>query len=161
MGRGRKVSEIFPELRHSMCYLGTGLHTLGLLIWLLEKTGAADVWLSTFSTSEEFLAGFCRLRRTGLVRHAVCMGDFKASRKTLKLERLFRNAFDEVYLCQNHSKVLLIRNEQQTVSVITSQNQTYGDRAECTIVTTDPEIFSGLHDNFQELSLKALEIWKT
>ena len=46
-------------------------------------------------------------------------------------------AFDEVHLTLNHSKVMLVANAQWLVSVITSQNQTYGDRAECTFISCD------------------------
>lgn len=49
-------------------YLGTGLHTLGLLGWILKQTGRADVYVSTFSTSDAFLSGFLRLRRKNLIK---------------------------------------------------------------------------------------------
>ena len=57
MGRGRNLSTILQPLNKcvSQCYLGTGLHTLGLLNWILQQTGRADVYVSTFSTSEAFL----------------------------------------------------------------------------------------------------------
>lgn len=68
------------------CYLGTGIHTLGLLGWILEQTGRADVYVSTFSTSEEFLNGFLNLRKKGLIRRAVMVADLKASKKNSKTQ---------------------------------------------------------------------------
>ncbi|MBQ7987343.1 MAG: hypothetical protein IJ253_02380 [Bacteroidaceae bacterium] len=59
--------------------------------------------------------------------------------------------FDAVYLAQNHSKVVLVQNDRWTVTVISSQNQTYGDRAECTLVTTSQDIFYEQYCGFQEL----------
>ena len=44
-------------------YLGKGVHTLGLLDWILRQTGRADIYVSTFSTSDAFLRGFYNLRR--------------------------------------------------------------------------------------------------
>ena len=38
-----------------------------------------------------------------------------------------------------------------TVSVITSQNQTYGARAESTIITTDPQVFDVLMRQFVDI----------
>ena len=75
------------------CYLGTGIHTLGLLGWILEQTGRADVYVSTFSTSEEFLNGFLNLRKKGLIRRAVMVADLKASKKTVKLNQLMSYCF--------------------------------------------------------------------
>lgn len=118
-------------------HLGTGLHTLGLLSWILKQTGRADVYVSTFSTSDAFLSGFLRLRRRKLIAHATLVADLKAARKTVQLYRLMQSCFDHVHLAQNHSKIVLVKTADLTVSVISSQNQTYGDRAECTMITTD------------------------
>ena len=61
-------SLLHPLSHHqTQLHLGKGIHTLGLLRWVLCQTGAARVLLTTFSTSEEFLCGFYRLRRDGLV----------------------------------------------------------------------------------------------
>ena len=50
-----------------------------------------------------------------------------------------------VYLADNHSKVLLVRSENgDTVTVLTSQNLTRGNRIESALVTTDPGIFDTL-----------------
>ena len=37
------------------------------------------------------------------------------------------------------------------VSVITSQNQTYGARAESTIISTDPQVFDVLKQQFLDI----------
>ena len=60
-------------------------------------------------------------------------------------------AFDEVKLTLNHSKVMLVANSEWLVSVITSQNQTYGDRAECTFITTDRDVYLNLNNMFNNL----------
>ena len=137
--RAQQIQQVLKPLQRnsSQTFLGQGLHTLGLLGWILEQTGAADVAVTTFSTSDAFLCGMLNLRKRGLIHHATLVADIKASQKTLKLSRLMTEAFDEVKLTLNHSKMVLVANDAWLVSVITSQNQTYGDRAECTFVTTD------------------------
>lgn len=60
-------------------------------------------------------------------------------------------AFDEVKLTLNHSKVMLVANSEWLVSVITSQNQTYGDRAECTVITTDRDVYLNLNNMLNNL----------
>lgn len=149
----KRVQTILQPLNKQsfQCYLGTGLHTLGLLGWILEQTGRADVYVSTFSTSDAFLSGFYRLKKRGMIGNSVLVADLKASNKTMKLYRLMQKCFDTVYLSMNHSKIVLVQNDKYTISVITSQNQTYGDRAECTMVTTDQRIFMDLFTGLQNI----------
>ena len=139
-------------------HLGTGLHTLGLLSWILKQTGRADVYVSTFSTSDAFLSGFLRLRRRNLIAHATLVADLKAARKTVQLYLLMQSCFDHVHLAQNHSKIVLVKTADYTVSVISSQNQTYGDRAECTMLTTDPQAYYSLLAGLRGIVDKSLEL---
>lgn len=144
-------NNLLRPLHECQCqaFLGTGLHTLGLLNWLVQQLGRCEVFVSTFSTSEEFLSGFLNIRKKGLISHAVLMADLKASRKTVKLQQLMARCFDSVYLAQNHSKVLLLKTESgRKVAVVTSQNQTYGGRAEATMVTTDDQVYDDLFNGF-------------
>lgn len=153
MPKGKDLNRLLQPL--SKCplqsYLGKGVHTLGLLDWILKQTGRADVYVSTFSTSDAFLRGFYNLRKKNLIAHSVLLADLKASKKTVKLYREMQCCFDSVYLAMNHSKVLLVQNDRHLVTVISSQNQTYGDRAECTIVTTNQEVFLQQYSGFKDL----------
>lgn len=153
MPRGKDLNKLLKPL--SKCslqsYLGKGLHTLGLLDWILKQTGRADVYVSTFSTSDAFLRGFYNLRKKGLINHSVLLADLKASNKTVKLYREMQCCFDAVYLAMNHSKVVLVQNDSHLVTVISSQNQTYGDRAECTVITSDQEVFLQQYSGFKDL----------
>lgn len=127
-------------------YLGTEVHLLGLLSWILDQTGPAEVFVTTFSTSDDFLCGFKRLRDDGLIDHSVLLADFKASNKTRQLGALMRNAFDEVFFSENHSKLMLVKGGGLTVTVVTSQNQTYGGRVECTMISSDCATWLKLRD---------------
>lgn len=153
MSKGKSPSEILRQLAtHPLqSHLGRGLHTLGLLGWILDQTGPAEVYVSTFSTSDAFLRGFYNLKKKGLVTKSVLLADLKASKKTYKLYKEMQQNFDAVYLAQNHSKVVLVQNDEWTVTVISSQNQTYGDRAECTIITTFQEIFFEQYSSFSDI----------
>lgn len=153
MSKGKSPSEILRQLAtHPLqSHLGRGLHTLGLLGWILAQTGPADVYVSTFSTSDAFIRGFHNLKKKGLVLKSVLLADLKASKKTYKLYKEMQQNFDAVYLAQNHSKVVLVQNDEWTVTVISSQNQTYGDRAECTIITTFQEIFFEQYSGFSDI----------
>jgi hypothetical protein len=82
MSRGQKISDILKPLAScsEQCYVGVGLHTLGLLGWILGQTGRAEVFVSTFSTSEAFLNGIINLRKKKLIDHAALVVDVKAIR---------------------------------------------------------------------------------
>lgn len=152
MPKGKSIETLLQPLSEKpiQAYFGQGLHTLGLLGWILRQTGRATVFVSSYSTSEPFLNGFYRLREKQLVEHSMLLLDLRAARKTLQLEQLMTGAFDHVFLGQNHSKVLLIHNRQWQVSVVTSQNQTYGDRAESTIITTDKGVYEQLLSQWED-----------
>ena len=154
MPKGKNVGSLLAPVAEKpiQAYFGQGLHTLGLLSWLLPQMGLSDVWVSSYSTSEAFLSGFYLLRRKNMIRHSAILLDQRAARKTLHLEQLLDAAFEHVFLGQNHSKLLLVHNcIGECVSVVTSQNQTYGARAESTIISTDHGVFDALMQQFLDI----------
>lgn len=54
--RTNQIQQVLKPLRQSssQVFLGQGLYTLGLLGWILEQTGQADIAVTTFSTSDAF-----------------------------------------------------------------------------------------------------------
>ena len=80
------------------------------------------------------------------------MLDHKATNKTLKLWAFITQVIERTYLTDNHSKILLVKAESgQTVSVITSQNLTRGNRHESAFISTDRHIFDTLHAQVTDL----------
>jgi hypothetical protein len=128
-----------------------------ILSEILKTTGPANLTVSTFSTGEEFLRNLLRLKNKGLVTSAVLYCDMKAAEKTARINTMLRNTFDKVMLCRNHSKVLLILTNTQKISVITSQNQTRGNRMESYVVLQDNSIYDYLFSSIQKMN--CAEIW--
>ena len=140
-------------------YLDNRVQLFDIIERILSETGPAEIYISTFSTSEEFLRRIYRLRKRGLLTKATMLTDLKASRKTINLYTLISNVFDEVFLAENHSKVILIQNARWMVSICTSQNQTRGNRTESGMITTDPRIFLDLQRQFSEIiNTKAIQL---
>ena len=80
------------------------------------------------------------------------MLDFKATQKTVKLWRFISQVVDNTYLAENHSKILLVRSlAGDTVTFITSQNLTRGNRYESAFVTTDKSVFDTVLAQVQDL----------
>ena len=120
--------------------------------------GPAEMVISTFSTSDGFLRRLHRLKKDGMITSCALFLDLKASRKTILLKGFISAVADDVFLCENHSKVVLLSNDRYSVSVVTSQNQTQGNRMECGIITTDTNIFNDLHHGFDRLRSQAVAI---
>lgn len=147
------VNQIIKPLSGTplQAYLDNRIQLFDVIEKILTETGPAEIYISTFSTSEEFLRQIFRLRKKGMITKATMLTDLKASRKTVNLYTFISNVFDNVYLAENHSKVILIRNSKWMVSICTSQNQTRGNRTESGMITTDPRVYLDLQEQFSKI----------
>lgn len=125
-------------------YLDDSLQVADILQWILDQTGPADIRLSSFSISEEFLRRIYLIEKKRLVRSLDILLDLKATNKTLILWPFIARTVRNCYLSSNHSKILLVSNESWKVAVVTSQNLTRGNRYESGFITTDHAIFESL-----------------
>jgi hypothetical protein len=76
--------------------------------------------------------------------------DGKAAVKISKLLHFAKNVFDEVYLTNNHGKVILF-DCLLPVAICTGQNQTRGNRKESTVITTDEGCYRSFSDEIREM----------
>lgn len=129
-----------------------------VLARLLEFTGAARLTVSTFSCGEEFLMRLHKLKQKGLVLFSALYADMKAAEKTARIRTMLMSVYDEFHLCANHSKVMLVEGERMTVCVLSSQNQTRGNRMESYVVLRSPEVEEIVRTAF--LNLKTASPWK-
>ena len=139
-------------------YFAKDIQLAGLIEWAIDQIGRADISISTFSTSEEFLRRMHRMKKEGKVRHCELICDLRAARKTIALKHFMESTFDRVYLCQNHSKVVLLSSGSNRVAIVTSQNQTRGDRYEAGIITSDSFTFSQLQAGLRECRINSIPI---
>lgn len=136
----------------SQAYLSNAIQVADLLEWILEQVGTAKVWQTSFSISEEFLRRLFFIEKSGRVSEFNLVLDHKATNKTLKLWSFITQVIERTYLTDNHSKILLVLADTgETVSVITSQNLTRGNRHESAFVSTDKAIFDTLHEQVTDL----------
>ena len=134
------------------CYLTNTLQVADVVEWVLEQVGKATIWQTSFSISEEFLRLLFFIEKSGKVDVIHLVLEFKATQKTLRLWPFLTRVIEHTYLADNHSKVILIRSETgQTVSIITSQNLTRGNRNESAIVTTDAAVFATFHASLTDI----------
>lgn len=125
-------------------YFSSEFQLYHLLEFILEQTGPANVILTTFSVSEEFVRKLLQMKESGLIQTLAVIADHRTAVKALRLTLFTNNIAEELLLGNNHAKVILVENRNWKVSVVTSQNQTRGNRIECGMICTHPEIYDSL-----------------
>lgn len=130
-------------------YLSNVLQVADVLKWILDQIGPADVQMTSFSISEEFLRRIFFIEKEKLVRSLDIVLDFKATNKTLILWPFIAQTVKNCYLADNHSKLLLVSNEKWKVAVVMSQNLTRGNRYESGSISTDSAVFDSLHNQLE------------
>ena len=154
MKRTADIDQILKPLADNpfQAYLSNAVQVADILEWILSQVGIAEVWQTSFSISEEFLRRLYFITKDKRVSRINLVLDHKATNKTLKLWSFITQVIERTYLADNHSKILLVKSEKgDTVSVITSQNLTRGNRHESAFISTSPEIFAKLHAQVDDL----------
>ncbi len=154
MKRTASIDQILRPLKVTpyQAYLSNAVQVADILEWILGQVGVAEVWQTSFSISEEFLRRLYFITKEKRVSRINLVLDHKATNKTLKLWAFISQVIERTYLADNHSKILLVKSEQgDTVSVITSQNLTRGNRHESAFISTDAAIFATLKAQVDDL----------
>lgn len=154
MKRSASISDYLKPLADmpNQAYLTNALQVADVLEWILQQVGKSKVWQTSFSISEEFLRRLFFIEKGGKVLEFNLVLDHKATNKTLKLWSFICQVMKRTYLADNHSKILLVESEAgDTISVVTSQNLTRGNRHESTFISTDKAIFAALHGQVTDL----------
>ena len=154
MKRSASISDYLKPLADTpnQAYLTNALQVADVLEWILQQVGKSKVWQTSFSISEEFLRRLFFIEKGGNVLEFNLVLDHKATNKTLKLWSFICQVMKRTYLADNHSKILLVKSEAgDTISVVTSQNLTRGNRHESTFISTDKAIFAALHGQVTDL----------
>jgi hypothetical protein len=121
-------------------------------VLLSQLSGKCDViYITSFSISEEFIRKIWKFRQEMDIGRVIVILDTKAAVKISSLLLAFAgNVFEEVYLTNNHGKVILF-DGMIPLAVCTSQNQTRGNRKESTVITTDAGCYQSLYSQIQEM----------
>ena len=154
MKRSANIDQILRPLKETpfQAHLSNAVQVADILEWILGQVGVAEVWQTSFSISEEFLRRLFFITKDKKVSRINLVLDHKATNKTLKLWAFITQVIERTYLADNHSKILLVQSERgDTVSVITSQNLTRGNRHESAFISTSPEIFANLNAQVNDL----------
>lgn len=125
---------------------------------VLKQTGKADLFISSFTVAEEFIRKLHTLKTKDSITGLNLLLDLRSAKKSLQLSYFLFSVCDEVYLANNHSKIILIENEIHKVSIVTSQNQTRGNRFEAGIICTTIDTFDFFKTKLENELSKCLKL---
>lgn len=117
-----------------------------LLQELLNKTGPADLWISSYAFGETPARIICDLKHTGIIKSLHCIIDKRVDIRSASALTMLRNACDMIKLCETHAKVTVIKNDQWFLVVGGSANYSANRRLEIGYISCDA-VIANLYQN--------------
>ncbi len=105
-----------------------------LIVHLLEQSGPAAVYLSTWSIGEESLRQLHHLISSGIIVQLHCLFDQRISQQKAKELQLAKGTANSVVFKKNHSKTVAIKGPEKSFVIYTSANLTHNPRMEAGVV---------------------------
>jgi hypothetical protein len=116
------------------------MHTL--LMGLLQKFGAAEVYISSYAMGETPARILARLKHDGVITKLHCVLDNRVDVRTAGSLQLIKGIADRYALIDTHAKVTLIKNDDVSIVVAGSANYTENERYEAGVITMNETAFS-------------------
>lgn len=105
-----------------------------LLIALMELTGKAKVYISSYAMNETAVRTLSLLKENGLIKNLYCIVDNRSDVRSAGSLQVLRSISDFLCLAPCHAKVTVIDGEHEQITIIGSANYTENNRYEVGIV---------------------------
>ena len=126
---------------HDIHYYTKGAWSMHeMLEYILQVTGPAHIWITTWSVTEEPLRNICRLIDAGQILSLTALFDHKIDQRKPASLQLALGLNARIQLVKCHAKMLVIKNDQWAVSVTGSANLTKNSRLEAGVISCSPEV---------------------
>lgn len=140
---GVDLAQLLPDLvpdrhYHIPSKANWSLHEM--LGYILRHTGPAKVWITSWGITQEPLQKVMDMQRAGLITEINALFDGRVKLQCPDAYQLMLAGTARVRLTKNHSKVIVVRNAQWGVTVITSANLTQNVRLEYYVICTHATI---------------------
>lgn len=134
-----KLSEVFGSIAQDQVipYVSLGdWSTHDLLFFLLEQTGPARVWFTTWAISEYAIRQLYQFVEHGMILQLKGIFDYRNGvRKPAELQFL-QKITTEIKPAKCHAKVTVIENDNWGISIVGSANFTRNPRIEAGVLFT-------------------------
>jgi len=138
-----KLHQVFGQVaqNQSVHYVSLGdWSTHDLLFFLLEQTGPARVYFTTWAISEYAIRQLYQFIEHGLILELKGIFDYRNGiRKPAELQFLQKITTD-IKAAKCHAKVTVIENDQWGISVVGSANYTRNPRIEAGVLCYDKNV---------------------
>lgn len=129
-----------------------------LLDYILHQTGPADVILTAFSLTEAAVRCLFSLKEDGFILQLHCLFNNQMPRFKTDLMLFAGNIASGIRLAPCHAKVIILRNTDYQVMIISSANMTTNARYEASVLCTDPEAVESMYQKVYNSYLEAMPL---
>lgn len=142
VGFSDNVMDIVAQIKgNDSCHFYTdgawNMHQL--LVGLLEITGAAHIYLSSFAMSETAVRTIHSLQDIGVIKSLHCVIDNRVETRSAGSLQLLKSISSSISLRPCHAKTTVIEGELCSLVIIGSANYTENKRMEVGFVDSNPE----------------------
>ncbi len=145
-----KLREVTEKVDHgkTVHWVSRGDWSMHQLLYkLLEKTGPADVYISSYAFSEKPARALADMKHNGIIQKLFCVIDSRIDVRSASALAMIKNMADYHKLTTTHAKVTLIKNKNWLLTVVGSANYTTNKRYETGFICSDAEVFN-LHQTW-------------
>jgi hypothetical protein len=137
-----KLNDVINQLEENTCvhWVSEGDWSMhDLLNALLELSGPANVYLSSYAFSEYPARMIADLVGRKIIRELYCLIDARIDVRSASALNLIKNCATRLELVNTHAKVTVIESNTMMIVTIGSANYTTNKRYECGVVMMDRE----------------------
>jgi len=135
----QKIGKLEPNI--SIFFKTDGAWSaIDLIEYLLQQTGAADIYFSTWSIGPEALRFYSHWLTSGLVKSAVGIIDEGFRNRKPDLYHQAINTFSSLKFSKSHAKVTIIKGENLSLTLMGSANLTRNPRTEVGVIIVNDDL---------------------
>lgn len=129
-----------------------------LIEHLINQMGEVSVVLSSFSITELAVRTFYRLIEQKKIKQISCLFDFTVKRHKVSLLFFISNVVKNIAIAKCHAKIVLLYNDKQFISVISSANLNINDKIEAGIISSNKQTFDFFYNKLTHSISKGIKI---
>lgn len=131
-------------------YLNMQVQSHNVFDYMLQKMGRADrMIISSFAVTEAYIRRIIRNRER--IGHLTLILDFTIASRNPRISLYASKNVDELYLVNNHSKVIYMETAGRKMAAVMSNNATNNHRFECGIILLETEQAARFGEEFQKV----------
>jgi hypothetical protein len=142
--------ELISDYGGFAMYLNRQVQNHHVFDYMLDKMGGVDkMVISSFAITEAYIRRIIRNRHR--IGHLTLILDFTIASRNPRISLFAGKNVDELYLVNNHSKIIYVEGGGQCMAAVMSNNATNNHRFEAGIIIQDSEKAAILGAAFEQV----------